>query len=229
MKTLRIAILVPMLSIVLFATQPSRPTQAQAALSAGCNLINTGVLNVTSSPGSGIVVTLPLNPGEIVTASATLATATVAQFTIVNTSITTVAGPTGVPGTLTYQSSGGTGAGVRNQSTSNGTVTFNVKCSSGPAGAQFFDPGDDRLNREPGQPAALYCRNQGDVHIYEVNVDDSKGKIALVVTKAEIDAVVNANPTANTLIKQSGRWQIQTVLPARDEGTVVHHARERHG
>jgi hypothetical protein len=67
----------------------------------------------------------------------------------------------------------------------------------------FFDPGDDRLNRQPGVPAVLYCRNKGDVHIYYVDVDTSKGKIGMVVTKAEIDAVIASNPTRNTLIRQS--------------------------
>jgi hypothetical protein len=88
-------------------------------------------------------------------------------------------------------------------------------------GPKFFDPGDDRLNREPGQPAALYCRNQG-VHIYAINVDDSKGKLALLVTKAEIDAVVNANPTANTLIKQSADSRFRLFyLPATKELSFI--------
>jgi hypothetical protein len=221
-KTLRIAIVIPLLSIVLFVTQPSRPTQAQAVLSTGCNFINSGVLNISIGPGSAISVVVPLSPGEIVTASATLATATVAQFSITNGAFVTVVGPTGVPGTLTYQSAGGTGAGVRNEATSNGIITFNVKCSLGQAGARFFDPNDDRLNREPGQPAAVYCRNQGDVHIYAVNVDDSKGKLALIVTKAEIDAVVNSNPAANTLIKQSGDGKYKLFyLPATKELSFI--------
>jgi hypothetical protein len=86
------------------------------------------------------------------------------------------------------------------------------------SGALFFDPGDDRINREPGQPSALYCRNRGDVHVYEVNPDDSKGKLAMIVTKAEIDAVINSKPAANTLVKQSAGGKIKVYyLPATNE------------
>jgi hypothetical protein len=66
---------------------------------------------------------------------------------------------------------------------------------------RFVDPGDDRLNRDPGQPPALYCRNQGDVQSYYVDPANSKGTLALLITKAEIDAVIQAKPAANTLIK----------------------------
>jgi hypothetical protein len=105
-------------------------------------------------------------------------------------------------------------------------MSYTISCGDSASGigsaVKFFDPGDDRLNREPGQPAALYCRNQGDVHIYAVNVDDSKGKLALVVTKAEIDAVINANPAANTLIKQSadGKFRLY-YLPAGKELSFI--------
>jgi hypothetical protein len=86
------------------------------------------------------------------------------------------------------------------------------------SGAQFFDPGDDRINREPGQPSALYCRNRGDVHVYEVNPDDSRGKLAMIVTRAEIDAVINSKPAANTLVKQSANGKIKVYyLPATNE------------
>jgi hypothetical protein len=86
----------------------------------------------------------------------------------------------------------------------------------------FFDPGDDRLNRQPGVPAVLYCRNKGDVHIYYVDVDTSKGKFGMVVTKAEIDAVIASNPTRNTLIKQSAGGVLKLYyLPATQELSFV--------
>jgi hypothetical protein len=90
-------------------------------------------------------------------------------------------------------------------------------------GVEFFDPGDDRLNRDPGQPAALYCRDQG-VHIYAVNPNDSIGKIGLVVTKAEIDKAINSNPTVNTLIKQSADGKLKLYyLPATKELSFITH------
>jgi hypothetical protein len=65
------------------------------------------------------------------------------------------------------------------------------------------------------------------VHIYAVNVDDSKGKIALIVTKAEIDAVINANPTANTLIKQSadGKFKLYYLPAGKELSFITHEAR----
>jgi hypothetical protein len=86
----------------------------------------------------------------------------------------------------------------------------------------FFNPRDDRLNRDPGQPAALYCRNQGEVHIYAINLIDSRGRLSLIVTKAQIDAVINRNPTANTLIRQSadGKFKLY-YLPATKELSFI--------
>jgi hypothetical protein len=79
---------------------------------------------------------------------------------------------------------------------------------------------DDRLNREPGQPAALYCRNQGDVHVYAIN--NSIGKLAFIITKSEIDVVINGNPSANTLIKQTsdGKYKV-FYLPATNELSFI--------
>jgi hypothetical protein len=229
-KAVRFALLMTVLSVIFLITQPARPVQAQAPLSAGCTFINSGALNTTSSPGSGFGLFFAFNAGEVITISASFGTATAAQFAIESPFGTTVAGPTSVPGTLSYTipTTGTQLIGARNLAGSNGTVVWNWKCglpsaASGSA-VKFFDPGDDRLNREPGQPAALYCRNQGDVHIYEVNVDDSKGKLALVITKAEIDAVVNANPSANTLIKQSGDGKYKLYyLPATKELSFITH------
>jgi hypothetical protein len=48
------------------------------------------------------------------------------------------------------------------------------------------------------------------------------GKIALVVTQAEIDTVVNANPSANTLIKQSADGKFKRFfLPATKELSFI--------
>jgi hypothetical protein len=121
--------------------------------------------------------------------------------------------PTANPIQVTFVSNAGNGYGLQT------LWNFEGECPGLPSvGGKFFNPGDDRLNRDPGQPAALYCRNQGEVHVYAINVDDSKGKLALVVTRAEIDAVIDRNPAANTLVKQSpdGRFKLY-YLPATKE------------
>jgi hypothetical protein len=105
-------------------------------------------------------------------------------------------------------------------------VGIAVNCTTGQilgsntpgVGPQFFEPGDDRLNREPGVPAALYCRNNGDVHIYRVDAETSRGSLGIIVTKGEIDAVISRNPTVNTLIKQSADGALRVYyLPASKE------------
>jgi hypothetical protein len=53
-----------------------------------------------------------------------------------------------------------------------------------------FNPNDDRLNQrdlDRGASVAVYC-GSGDFHFYRIN-DQSQGQLALVVTKAQIDAV----------------------------------------
>lgn len=92
---------------------------------------------------------------------------------------------------------------------------------AGPA-VKWFEPNDDRVNREAGAPAVMYCRNKGDIHIYKVEADTSWGKIALVVTKAQVEAVVNSNPTDNTLIKQSADGSVKVFyLPATKEFSLI--------
>jgi hypothetical protein len=94
--------------------------------------------------------------------------------------------------------------------------------SHGGSEVKFWDPGDDRINREPGQPAALYCRNKGDLHVYAINVDNSKGILGLVVTKVEIDAVISGNPTTNALVKQSADGKFRLFyLPATNELSFI--------
>jgi hypothetical protein len=78
------------------------------------------------------------------------------------------------------------------------------------------------MNRDAGAPAVLYCRNKGDMHIYKVDENTSFGKIVLVVTKAQVDATVNSNPTANTLIKQSADGSVKVFyLPATKEFSLI--------
>jgi hypothetical protein len=60
-----------------------------------------------------------------------------------------------------------------------------------------------------------------------VNPDNSKGEIALVVTKAEIDAAINANPSVNTLIKQSadGKFKLFYLPAAKELSFITNEAR----
>jgi hypothetical protein len=120
-----------------------------------------------------------------------------------------------------------TSAGTANVDfNTSGGVLYNWTMTIGRAGCNtgttWFEPGDDRLNREAGAPAVLYCRNKGDVHVYTVDTITSRGKIDLVVTRAEVDAVVNSNPTANTLIKQSADGSVKVFyLPATKELSLI--------
>ncbi len=90
-------------------------------------------------------------------------------------------------------------------------------------GASFWNPGDDRLNRDAGQPAALYCRN-GGVEVWKVDSLTSRGTVALVISKTEIDKVKNSHPARNTLIKASkdGLFNLY-YLPASDELSFITH------
>jgi hypothetical protein len=220
-KTLRLAIVIPMLCVAVFVAHTPRPAQAQMPLSALCaTLSNLTVSPVTTSFSiSGFT---PFNVGEVVTVNHT----GTAAFVVVEIPSGSTVGTVTMGSTASFVvGAGATSLAIRN-TTGVGFIQGTIKCGLGPASSssevKFFDPGDDRLNRDPGQPAAVYCRNQGDVHIYEVNVDDSKGKIALVVTKAEIDAVVNANPAVNTLIKQSGDGKYKLFyLPATKELSFI--------
>jgi hypothetical protein len=85
-----------------------------------------------------------------------------------------------------------------------------------------WDPGDDRLNRDPGQPAALYCRNGGDVQVWKVDAVTSRGTLALVITKVEIAKVRGSHPAVNTLIKASkdGKFKLY-YLPGSDELSFI--------
>jgi len=60
-----------------------------------------------------------------------------------------------------------------------------------------FDPGDNRVNREPWQSAAIYCRG-GEVEVYGIN-GEGVGFQSLYATAEEIAAV--GVPDVNTLIK----------------------------
>jgi hypothetical protein len=86
----------------------------------------------------------------------------------------------------------------------------------------FWDPGDDRLNRDPGQPAALYCRNGGDVQVWRVDPVTSIGKLSFTATKLEIANVKNSKPAHNTLIKASADGAFKLYyLPASDELSFI--------
>jgi hypothetical protein len=220
MKVLRLTVLVTVVILGMLAVQPPRVALAGATGSWSTLSIMSffGPCSDWTLHGGIITTTLPANYTLTLTDGDGITRATFS-------------------GSLPVGNLTSTGAPFQSQPTKNpihalliidGTIVANVSAdshclpSSGNT-VKFFDPGDDRLNREPGQPAALYCRDQG-VHIYEVNVDDSKGKIVLVVTKAEIDAVVNAIPSANTLIKQSadGRFKL-FYLPAGKELSFITH------
>jgi hypothetical protein len=220
MKTLRIVPLVLSVLMMMFALQP--PDTALAGVTGsfssisfpGATATNCGSWSVT-----GVVTITP--PGNIV------GTFTDGTGAIVSSFTGTVA-----PGTY----SGATGVfsvpptknPIRAVVVIDGIQVGNV-AGDNPClppsnnGSKFWEPGDDRLNRDPGQPAAVYCRDQG-VHIYAVNSDDSKGKLGLAVTKAEIDMVINSNPAANTLIKQSADGKLKLYyLPATKELSFITH------
>lgn len=99
------------------------------------------------------------------------------------------------------------------------TIVIAVPTATKPAssGTVPFNPGDDRLNQrdlDAGASAAVYCRS-GDFHIYRIN-DQSQGMLALVVTKAQIDAVgvpVGANAliaSADVPLGQIQVWRLTT-------------------
>jgi hypothetical protein len=219
MKTSRIVALVLLIVLVVFAAQPHRAAQAGVtgswpiirfplATATDCGLWRIGGGSITVTPPGQYSVTVTDGTGAVV-----------GGYTI-----------TALPGIYTHDD------GVWNaQPTKNpirvivfvdGVLVGNV-AGDNPClppsgnGVKFWEPGDDRLNRDPGQPAALYCRDEG-VHIYAVNPDDSIGKIGLVVSKAEIDKVINANPAANTLIKQSADGKLKLYyLPATKELSFI--------
>jgi hypothetical protein len=93
------------------------------------------------------------------------------------------------------------------------------------ANAQFFTCTDGRLNCEPGAPAALYCRD-GGVDIYRVDPATSRGILAGQVTKAQIDAVKNSNPAANTLIKSFSGLDLYWLPGSGELAFVTHYGRE---
>jgi hypothetical protein len=164
--------------------------------------------------------------GEVITVSVSSPT-TGHMFQLESPVGTVVAGPTSVPGSLSYTIPTTNIVGITARILtlgSSGSAIFRCTPVGGGSGSEvkFWDPGDDRINREPGQPAALYCRNQGDLHVYAINVDNSKGYLGLVVTKAEIDAVINGSPVSNTLVKQSpdSRFRLY-YLPATKELSFI--------
>jgi hypothetical protein len=101
-------------------------------------------------------------------------------------------------------------------------AAWSPSCQSIPLKYNFWDPGDDRLNRDPGQPAALYCRNGGDLQVWQVDAVTSRGTLALIIAKAEIAKVKDSHPAKNTLIKASkdGRFKLY-YLPGSDELSFI--------
>jgi hypothetical protein len=217
-KTYRTVILVPIVFVLVLAIHAPRPAHAA---------VTGGPLNSISFPGATaatcggwMVSGAPINvtaPG-VATAAVTDGNGTI----LLNATIM-------LPTPITIPSFNGLYASQPGKNpirvvividgTTIGDASGDNPClpPSG-SGAKFFDPGDDRLNREPGQPSALYCRNRGDVYIYEVNPDDSKGKLTMIVTKAEIDAVINSKPAANTVVKQSAGGKMKVYyLPETNE------------
>lgn len=220
MKALRSTSIILLLLLTLLVIQPLRSVQAQGALSAMCSGINNAGYGPVA--GNHTFFGASFNPGEVVTVSHT----GTAPFATVEAPTGTVVGTVAQGSTASFViPTAADSFTIRNTFGGELTIAGTIKCglpSASGSEVKFFDPSDDRLNRDPGQPAALYCRNKGDVHIYAVNPDDSKGKLALIVTKAEIDAVINTNPTANTLIKQSADGKFKLFyLPAAKELSFV--------
>lgn len=63
-----------------------------------------------------------------------------------------------------------------------------------------FEPGDDRLNRQPGAPLAVYCGPNDSMEVYLVS-EEGDGIPALTIDAATLYSVP-ASPTENTLIAE---------------------------
>ena len=216
----------------IIAFMPTGPAQAQAVSTirpiggvAGTCVVNTGfsfpVSYVHTGTGSDTFQMTAPGFGQlntVFTQEPTIGYPIGSGTGIYGTGALTYSLPAHTPITLSITTFSG-----NNYTGSSSTASLTYDCTSGAtvAGA-FFNPGDDRLNREPGVPAALYCRNQGDVYIWRVAADTSKGKLGLIVTKAEINAVINSNPAQNTLIKQSADGALRLYyLPATKELSFI--------
>jgi hypothetical protein len=223
-KILRLVLLIPIIVVALLVVQPSQPVLAAV---------------IGSFPSISFPTATATNCGIwFVAGSIEVTTVANVSLTVTDGRGAVVGGLTGMlfPG-VTYVSGQGVFTAppaknpIRVATVIDGVLISNA-VGDNPClppsdnGPKFWDPGDDRLNREPGQPAALYCRNQG-VHIYTVNPDDSIGKIGLVVTKADIDGVINATPTANTLIKQSadGKLKLYYLSTTKELSFITNEAR----
>jgi hypothetical protein len=219
MKTSQIVPLVLLIVLVVFAAQP--PNAALAGVTGSYPIIRFPLATATDCGiwriGGGTITVTP--PGQFSVTVTDGTGAVVGGYT-----------KTQLPGTYTFAQGGWSAQPTKNPIRAvafiDGVMYANV-AGDNPClppsgnGVEFWEPGDDRLNRDPGQPAALYCRDQG-VHIYAVNPDDSIGKLGLVVTKAEIDEVINSNPGANSLIKQSADGKLKLYyLPATKELSFI--------
>jgi hypothetical protein len=221
MKALRIVALVLFVVLVVLATQPHRA--ALAGFTGSISSLTFPGATATSCGSWFARGGINISPPGLVVSKITDGTGAVVG------GFSKIADPQGYSGVASaFHTNKPTKNPIRAVVFIDGVLVGNVAADNpclppSDNGPKFWNPGDDRLNREPGQPAALYCRDEG-VHIYSVNPDDSIGKIGLVVSKAEIDKVINANPAANTLIKQSADGKLKLYyLPATKELSFITH------
>jgi hypothetical protein len=76
-----------------------------------------------------------------------------------------------------------------------------------------FVPGDDRLNRQPGAPVAIYCTSLDSIGVYDVD-EEGRG-IAILDVQAETLYSVPATPQQNTVIQENNGY-ILWRLPSRE-------------
>lgn|GEM_PF-2435151 len=89
-----------------------------------------------------------------------------------------------------------------------------------------FEPGDDRLNRQPGAPVAVYCTSLDSIAVYDVD-EEGRGIAILDVQDTTLYSVP-ATPQENVIIQQnegyilwrltSREYQVET--PPDAEGKI---------
>jgi hypothetical protein len=194
----KLLLLLPLVtvSVMIFGAASQAPLHAA---SLDCHSI--GLINGTYSVANytaGWVGTFA--PGDVITVSVELGTATSGSFRIVGNSEGTVTleGPSSIPGTLSHivtsvlpADSIGVGFFI---DSSDGTVEVTASCST-----------DERLNRGRGDHYAVLSRHvDGDghpaIHLYCVDAESSRGTLGISVTQADL-ADYPATPETNTLVK----------------------------
>jgi len=199
MRFLRVIGFVVLAFVVALVVQPPPPVYA---MSGGCAFANRA--GGGGSPGSGGGYNGIFDAGDVITVTAALGTATIGFAQIESPLGTIVAGPTAVPGTLTYviPAAGSYDLYYMNSTTSNGTVYMSSVCrpatvpSSGavptvPPPPKFFDPGDIRVDGQPGDRLAVYCPSDKQLQVIGIGAN-GKGAGVAVFNPADVIAAGKA-------------------------------------